>query len=80
MGERANGMGISETGVTSKPGENGGSRTEFQGRRGVGRDEMRDEREVGTLLPFFGRPQGFENLDDADFFIPRYRLIQPGWC
>jgi hypothetical protein len=75
MGERTNGMGDVETGLASKPGEIGGSWTEFRGRRDVGRGET----EVGTLLPFFGRPQGLENLDDGDFFIPRYRLIQPGW-
>ena len=33
---------------------------------------------AGALIPFFGRPEGFETLDDGDFFIPRYKLIQPG--
>ncbi|MFQ5692487.1 MAG: hypothetical protein ACE5IM_05515, partial [Nitrospinota bacterium] len=32
----------------------------------------------GAPLPFYGRPEGFEAMDDGDFFIPRYKLIQPG--
>ena len=27
---------------------------------------------------FFGRTEGFEALDDSDFFIPRFKLVQPG--
>ena len=26
----------------------------------------------------FGRTEGFEALDDSDFFIPRFKLVQPG--
>ncbi len=38
----------------------------------------RSVKRKGTTLSFFDWPEGFEALDDSDFFVPRYKLIQPG--
>ncbi|MFQ5912425.1 MAG: hypothetical protein ACE5JS_04515 [Nitrospinota bacterium] len=74
-GNRQGEASLHSTSTPLNPGEFGTDPSEMQGSSGgVGKTAEK----AGTLVPFFGRPGGLEALDDGDFFIPRYKLIQPG--